>query len=77
MAKPRAQVNPLKSLRELPKVHFSWPLPPEFLDGGAGFLDGAVHDYVRITGSCALLLADTRHESGYIRLSLLEKSYCI
>jgi hypothetical protein len=54
--------NPLKELSELPKTHFSWPFPAEFFDSDVSFLDGAMHDYVRITGSCALLLADTQHE---------------
>eukprot|EP00666_Eupelagonemidae_sp_cell4sb_P002466 gene2466-13446_t len=54
--------NPLKDLAPLPKVHHSWPLPFAYLNNSdPGYLDGVVHDYVRITGSCPIsLVADSR-----------------
>lgn len=55
-------INPLKDLAPLQKVHFSWPLPPRYLASSSpDFLDGLVHDYVRITGSCNLNLGNTQH----------------
>lgn len=51
------QSNPLKGLKELQKVHHSWPIPSVFLqDSDPGFIDGVMHDYVRITGACSLSL---------------------
>lgn len=44
------RVNPLRSLAPLPKVHYSWAIYPPFLDN-ATVADGAVVDYVRITGA--------------------------
>lgn len=47
------QSNPLKGLRPLPKPHYSWPFPPGYLNNASiSYLDGFLHDYVRITGSC-------------------------
>lgn len=49
--------NPLKGLKELQKVHHSWPIPANFLHSSdASFIDGVMHDYVRITGACSLSL---------------------
>ena len=49
----RIEMNPLKGLAPLQKVHHSWPIPAEYLfDASPAFLDGVMHDYVRITGAC-------------------------
>ena len=49
--------NPLRGLQPLPKYHHAWPPDPIYLaNGSAGFMDGLLHDYVRITGSCNLPL---------------------
>eukprot|EP01043_Picozoa_sp_COSAG02_P011526 COSAG02_NODE_424_length_22575_cov_79.088361_22_plen_501_part_00 len=49
--------NPLKNLSELPKTHYSWPIPAQYLASSAPyFIDGLMHDYVRITGACSLTL---------------------
>jgi hypothetical protein len=45
--------NPLKDLPALPKVHYSWPIPSYFLRADPTFLDGLMHDFVRVTGTCA------------------------
>ena len=51
------QINPLKGFKELQKVHHSWPIPEHYLQSSdKGFVDGLMHDYVRITGACALSL---------------------
>lgn len=51
------QMNPLKNLSLLQKVHHSWPIPARYLNSSAAsFIDGLVHDYVRITGSCSLAI---------------------
>lgn len=51
------QSNPLRGLKELQKVHHSWPIPENFLQSSElGFIDGVMHDYVRITGACSLSL---------------------
>eukprot|EP01046_Picozoa_sp_COSAG06_P082491 COSAG06_NODE_29507_length_555_cov_0.901316_1_plen_118_part_01 len=49
-------VNPLKNLAPLPKTHYSWAIYPPFMDN-ASVADGALVDYVRITG--ALTPTDT------------------
>jgi hypothetical protein len=63
--------NPLRNLPRLPRPHFSWPFPqvgatdhPGLTGGYLGnaseaFLDGFMHDYVRITGACPLGLTHT------------------
>jgi hypothetical protein len=52
-------MNPLIGLKELQKVHHSWPIPTQFLlNSSVVFLDGLLQDYVRITGACALPLED-------------------
>lgn len=49
------RTNPLKGLKPLPKVHYSWPFPPQYLNtSDPAFLDGLMLDYVRISGGCAL-----------------------
>ena len=51
--------NPLKMLKPLTKPHHSWYVPSEYLSNSSlNFLDGLVHDYVRITGSCPIRLLD-------------------
>ena len=51
------QSNPLKGLKELQKVHHSWPIPANFLQSSdPSFSDGVMHDYVRISGACSLSL---------------------
>jgi hypothetical protein len=53
------QMNPLKGLAPLQKPHHSWGLPVAYLNGSsAGFVDGLMHDYIRITGSCSIGLTD-------------------
>ena len=48
-------INPLKGLKPLRKPHLSWPFPALYLNSSAaGFLDGLLHDYVRITGGCSI-----------------------
>ena len=50
-------MNPLKNLSALPKTHYSWPIPQQYLASSApDFIDGLMHDYVRITGACSLTL---------------------
>ena len=49
-------INPLKELAPLPKTHYSWAIYPPFMDN-ASVADGALVDYVRITG--ALTPTDT------------------
>jgi hypothetical protein len=50
-------MNPLKNLSALPKTHYSWPIPVQYLASSApDFIDGLMHDYVRITGACSLTL---------------------
>jgi hypothetical protein len=50
-------MNPLKGLAELQKVHHSWPIPGMYLaSSDPAFIDGLMHDYVRISGACALSL---------------------
>jgi hypothetical protein len=52
-AAPPARSNPLKSLPPLQKVHHAWPIPPAYLaDASPAYMDGLVHDYIRITGTC-------------------------
>jgi hypothetical protein len=63
--------NPLRGLPALRTPHYSWPFPEVGNLGSAGpkggylanasasFLDGFLHDYVRITGSCPLSLVHT------------------
>ena len=51
--------NPLKDLRPLQKTHHSWGIDNYYLnDSSTSFLDGLMHDYVRITGSCSIALID-------------------
>mgnify|MGYP001357340233 CR=1 FL=1 len=59
------QTNPLKDLAPLPKVHHSWGLPSQYLNtSDPAYIDGLLHDYVRITGSCSIpLVAD-----GYVEV---------
>ena len=59
------QTNPLKDLAPLPKVHHSWGLPSRYLNtSDPAYIDGLLHDYVRITGSCSIpLVAD-----GYVEV---------
>jgi hypothetical protein len=53
--------NPLKDLAPLQKPHFSWALPKYYLNGSdPNFVDGVVHDYVRITGACPLDMLATK-----------------
>jgi hypothetical protein len=63
--------NPLKGLPALRRPHLSWPFPePGNLNGkgprggylsnsSTAFLDGFLHDFVRVTGSCPLGLSHT------------------
>ena len=44
-------VDQLKGLKPLPKVHYSWPVPNEILDGAA---DALLHEFVRITRGVSL-----------------------
>ena len=55
--------NPLKNLAPLQKVHHAWPIPQAYLaDASPGYLDGLLHDYVRITGACPLgILHGVKH----------------
>eukprot|EP00040_Diaphanoeca_grandis_P044390 m.270851 g.270851 ORF g.270851 m.270851 type:complete len:439 (-) comp91883_c0_seq1:31-1347(-) len=51
-------VNPIKNLPSLQKAHFSWPFPEGYLiNSSISFMDGFLHDYVRITGSCPISVA--------------------
>jgi hypothetical protein len=51
------QSNPLKGLKELQKVHHSWPIPADYLQSSDPSIgDGVMHDYVRISGACSLNL---------------------
>ena len=39
----RIEMNPLKGLAPLQKVHHSWPIPAEYLsDASPAFLDGVM-----------------------------------
>eukprot|EP01051_Picozoa_sp_SAG22_P021265 SAG22_NODE_4630_length_1211_cov_1.462230_2_plen_220_part_01 len=63
--------NPLRGLPALTIPHLSWPFPEPgnlgshgppagyLANSSAAFLDGFLHDFVRITGSCPLGLAHT------------------
>lgn len=44
-------VEELKSLKPLPKVHYSWPLPNELLEGGG---DPLLLEYVRLTHAASV-----------------------
>lgn len=53
------RTNPLKDLRPLQKTHHSWGIANNYLnDSSTDFIDGLMYDYVRITGSCSITLAD-------------------
>jgi len=41
----------LKGLKSLPKVHYSWPLPNDLLDGAS---DGLLQEFVRITRAVSI-----------------------
>jgi hypothetical protein len=51
--------NPLRGLKELQKVHHSWPIPADYLGSSdPAFAGGLMHDYVRISGACSLSLEE-------------------
>ena len=65
------RVNPLRAAPQLPKVHYSWSLPPPlqapFYWDNLSVADGLLVDYARVTGSlsiqihCTPTLPNTTH----------------
>jgi hypothetical protein len=49
--------NPLRDLQPLQKYHHAWPPDPMYYNSSSPtFIQGLMHDYVRITGSCDVAL---------------------
>lgn len=57
----------LKSLKPLPKVHYSWPLPNDILEGAA---DPLLQEYVRLTHAVSISgeWATLKHVSTAVRV---------
>ena len=64
-------VNPLRGLPPLPKPHFSWSIPSQYLSNDS-VADGVVVDYVRITGGLSHNLADAA--SAHVAVQICAKA---